>query len=263
MDYFSLNRDTWNLKTGVHIASDFYNMEAFLEGQNSLNSIELDLLGNIEGKSVAHLQCHFGQDSLSMSRMGADVVGLDLSDVAIDKAKELNDKLGLNAEFVCGNVYDAEKLLTRKFDTVFTSYGTIGWLPDLDQWAKVIAGLLKPGGEFVFVEFHPVVWMFDDQFERVSYDYFNTGPIVEENEGTYADREASIHTKSVFWNHGLGEVLNALLKSGLQLTEFEEFDYSPYDSFLNTEGIEKGKYIIKTLDKKIPMVYALKAVLPK
>jgi len=262
MDYISLNKDTWNLKTGVHVSSEFYNMEGFLKGENSLNSIELNLLGNVEGKRIAHLQCHFGQDSLSLARMGARVTGLDLSDVAIEKARKLNEELGLDANFVCGNVYDAAKLLDEKFDIVFTSYGTIGWLPDMELWAKVVSDLLKPGGEFVFVEFHPVVWMFDDQFERVAYDYFNTGPIVEETTGTYTDRDAPIQTKSVFWNHGLGEVMSSILKSGLKITSFEEFDYSPYNCFLNTKEIEKGKYVINSLEKKIPMVYALKAVLP-
>ncbi|MFM7619546.1 MAG: class I SAM-dependent methyltransferase, partial [Bacteroidota bacterium] len=164
---FELNRTSWNKRVAVHMKSDFYFLEEFLKGRTSLNEIELNLLGDIRGKSILHLQCHFGQDTLSLARMGAEVTGVDLSDEAIEKAKALNAQMGLNAEFICCNVYDLKNHLDKKFDLVFTSYGTIGWLPDLDRWAEVVSHFLKPSGTFLFVEFHPVMWMFDNEFETV------------------------------------------------------------------------------------------------
>lgn len=257
--YLQLNRDSWNNRLDAHLDSEFYNLQAFRNGASSLNSIELDLLGDVSGKSILHLQCHFGQDTLSLARMGADPVGVDLSDKAIEAAKALNGELGLKARFVDCDVYDAPNKIDEKFDLVFTTYGTIGWLPDLDRWANVIAHFLKPGGKLVFVEFHPVVWMFDDNFKEVKYRYFKSEPIVEEEEGTYADREAGIKTKTISWNHGLGEVVTALIDAGLKIETFREFDYSPYACFRHTVEVEPGKHRIKHLEDKVPMVYAIRA----
>lgn len=262
MDYQKINREAWNQKTEVHIGSAFYDMEAFRAGKNSLNDIELALLGDISGKSVLHLQCHFGQDTLSMARMGARVTGIDLSDTAIRRATELAAELGLPATFVCCDVYDTLQHVTEKFDIVYTTYGTIGWLPDLDRWAAVIAGALKPGGRLVFVEFHPVVWMFDYQFKEVTYSYFKAAPIVENEEGTYADRKADLAPQTVSWNHGLGEVLESLLVQGLRITRFREYDYSPYSIFADSEEAEPGKYRVKGFGNKLPLVYALEAEKP-
>lgn len=258
-DYIKINKQTWNNKTAVHIDSEFYDVSRFLAGKSSLNDIELQLLGDIKNKKILHLQCHFGQDSLSLARLGAKVTGIDLSDKAIDKAKELNHTLGLDAQFICCDLYDLPKYLNEKFDLVFTSYGTIGWLPDVDKWAKVIAHFLKPHGELVFAEFHPVVWMFDNDFATIDYNYFNIETIIEDESGTYADRYAAIEAQTITWNHPLSEVLTALLANGLTLTSFNEYDYSPYNCFNNTEEFEKGKFRIKHLENKIPMVYSLTA----
>lgn len=259
-NYIEINRAAWNKKTLVHFGSEFYDMPSFLKGASSLNDIELTLLGKVEGKSILHLQCHFGQDSISLARMGASVTGVDLSDVAIDKAREINEQTKSTCEFICCNVYDLQKHLKKQYDIVFTSYGTIGWLPDLEEWAKLIAGFLKPGGRFIFAEFHPVVWMFDDDFERIGYNYFKDQPIIETQEGTYADRTAPIKQESVGWNHSTSEVLNALLNNGLRLSCFNEYDYSPYNCFKHMVEVEPKKFRIKHLGNKIPMVFALEAV---
>jgi ubiquinone/menaquinone biosynthesis C-methylase UbiE len=254
-----INKETWNKKTDIHIRSDFYDMNGFLNGNTSLNEIELKLLGNIKGKRVLHLQCHFGQDTISLQKLGASVVGIDLSDNAIKTAKEIATQVNSNSSFICCNIYDLPNYLNEEFDIVYTSYGTISWLPDMDKWAKIISRFLKPNGKFIFVEFHPVVWMFDDRFEKVGYDYFNTGAIIETESGTYADKSAPITQTSVNWNHSISEVVNALLKNGLTLNALEEYDYSPYNCFANTIEIEPKKYTIKHIEKKIPMVYALVA----
>ena len=157
IDYFNINKSLWNGKTAIHVKSDFYDVESFKKGKSSLNFIELEALGDVKGKSILHLQCHFGLDTLSWARLGANVTGVDFSDKAIDYARSLNSELGLNAKFILSNVYDLKNNLDEKFDIVFTSYGTIGRLPDLNRWADVVSHFLKPGGTFFMVEFRNVV----------------------------------------------------------------------------------------------------------
>lgn len=258
-NYIEVNKASWNKRTDVHLESEFYDVKGFIAGKTSLNEIELDLLGTIEGKSVLHLQCHFGQDTISLARLGAKVTGVDLSDRAIENANELAKKTNMPATFICCNIYDLPNHLEGQFDIVFTSYGTIGWLPDLDKWAQIVARFLKPKGKFLFVEFHPVVWMFDDDFERIGYSYFNTGAILETESGTYADKKAPITSEYIMWNHGISEVVNNLVKNGLTINSLDEFDYSPYNCFGKTIEFEPKKFRIAHLENKIPMVYAIMA----
>ncbi len=227
-NYININRASWNNRIDTHLKSDFYNLDGFIKGDTSLNSIELNLLGDVKGKSILHLQCHFGQDTISLGRLGAEAIGVDLSDKAIASAEQIAKDTHSNARFICCDIYDLPNQLTQQFDIVFTSYGAIGWLPDLDKWAKIIVDFLKPNGQFVMAEFHPVVWMFDDQFEKIAYNYSNSGAIVESEVGTYADKTAAIAQECVMWNHGLGEVLSSLINSGLEIISLEEYDYSPY-----------------------------------
>ena len=258
--YFDANKQLWNQRTAVHKDSSFYNLAGFKAGENVLTPIELNELGDVKGKTMLHLQCHFGMDSLNWARLGAVVTGVDLSDEAIKEAKQLNNDLGMNATFICCNVYDLKEHLNEKFDIVFTSYGTIGWLPDLNKWAEIISCYLKPGGIFYMADFHPVLWMFDDEFTHFQYSYENSEVIITESEGTYTDRDADITGKEYGWNHSISEILNALITNGLQIGHFNEFMYSPYACFRNTVEFEKGKWHIKGLEGKIPMVYSLKAV---
>ncbi len=257
--YLDINKKAWNKKTDIHVNSKFYDMEGFLKGNTSLKPIEIGLLGEVKHKRILHLQCHFGQDSISLSRMGAEVTGVDLSDHAIAKAKELAVQLNTSTHFICCNIYDLPQHLNETFDYVFTSYGTIGWLPDMDAWAKIIARFLNPGGKFIFVEFHPVVWMFDDDFTKVAYTYHNSGPIIETYTGTYADKGADLVQDYVMWNHGIGEVTNALISNGLTITSLTEYDYSPYDCLRHMEEYEAGKFRVKHLGNKIPYVYSITA----
>jgi len=259
-DYFAANKDLWNQRTMVHKDSSFYNLEGFKKGDTVLTPIELNELGDVNGKTILHLQCHFGMDSLDWARRGAAVTGVDLSDEAIKEASQLNDELGLKAKFICCNVYDTSAHVTELFDIVFTSYGTIGWLPDLQPWATMIAERLKPGGTFYLAEFHPVVWMFDDDFTHIKYAYENREVIVTENQGTYTDRTAAITGKEYSWNHSISEVLSALIGAGLQLRLFNEHMYSPYSCFRNMVETEKGQWHIKGMESKLPMVYSLKAI---
>jgi len=257
MNYLETKKAAWNRQVGVHLASDFYAMPQFLAGETSLKEIELALLGDVSGLSVLHLQCHFGQDSLSLARMGAKVTGVDLSDEAIATARKLNDDLGLDAAFICCDIYDLPSHLDVPFDIVFTTYGTIGWLPYMDKWAAIVSQFLKPNGQFIFVDFHPALWMFDNDFTHLQYNYFKAEPIVETKTGTYADESAPMAFTTISWNHSLSEVMGSLLAQGLQLRQFQEYDYSPYNCFKHTVEFEPGKFRINHLHNHLPMVYAM------
>ncbi len=256
-NFEEINKASWNARTPVHLDSEFYEMNAFKSGKNSLRQIECELLPDLSGKRVLHLQCHFGQDSLSMARMGARVMGIDFSEVAIEKAKELNAELGLDAEFICCNLYDLSKHLDERFDLVFTSYGTIGWLPDLNKWAAVIEAFLKPGGKFFLIEFHPFLWVYDEKFTELSYHYFNREAIVENIPGTYADKTANICNETISWNHPLQDVLNSLINKGINILKFNEYDYSPYEIFEDMYEEDAGKFRLKKLKFSFPYVYAV------
>lgn len=260
MNYLKINQKAWNDKTLVHLTSDFYDQTSFLEGKNSLKKPELDVLGDVRGKRILHLQCHFGQDTMSLARLGAIVTGLDFSNVAIENAVKINDQLGLNARFICSDVYSLPDDLIGQFDIVFTSYGTIGWLPELNSWAETIKKALAPGGKFIMVDFHPFIWTFDNDVQKIECDYFNSEPIIEEIEGTYADRNAPIKTQTISWNHGIGEILNTLIQVGISIQEFSEMDYSPFNCFTNMKKIAEDKFIFDHIPQAIPMIYRIVGV---
>ena len=257
--YFDTNKSTWNDKVKVHAKSDMYDLKAFKEGKSSLMTYELQALGDVKGKSLLHLQCHFGQDTLSWSRMGAKCVGVDLSDEGIKLAQNLNKELKLNAEFVCCNVLDTSVFIEDTFDIVFTSYGVIGWLPDLKPWGQMITERLKQGGTFFMAEFHPIVWMFDhlDKEPIIKYGYMQNEVIYEEYEGTYAAENSNMISKEYGWNHGLGDVISALTEAGLHLDYLKEFDESPYDVLPGLAKTDSGMFVTK--DKLYPLIFTLKA----
>ncbi|MBI1835779.1 MAG: class I SAM-dependent methyltransferase [Flavobacteriia bacterium] len=259
-NYLEINKESWNNRTEIHLDSEFYDVEGFLKGKNSLNEIELKLFGDLKGKKILHLQCHFGQDTISLARMGAIVTGIDLSNKSIESAQELAKKANIEAQFICCDVYDLPNHLDEKFDIVYTSYGTIGWLPDLNKWGQVISTFLNPGGKFIFVEFHPIVWMFDDHFEKVEYNYLNKGEILETHSGTYTDLDAPITQNYVCWNHGIAEVVMGLISNDLEIGSMEEYDFSPYNCFNEkVEEFEPKRHRVKHLENKIPLVYSIVA----
>jgi len=257
--YFEVNKATWNEKVKVHTKSELYDLEAFKQGKTSLMSYELDALTEVKGKSLLHLQCHFGQDTLSWSRLGAKCIGVDISDEGIKVARQLNRELSLEAEFVCCNVLDTSKYVKDTFDIVFTSYGTIGWLPDLKPWGKMIAERLKDGGTFYIVEFHPIVWMFDylEGTPIMKYGYNQDEAIYEEYQGTYADQSSAMISKEYGWNHGLGEVVTALTGAGLHIEYLEEHDERPYNVLPDLVKTQSGMYATK--DRLYPLIFSLKA----
>ncbi|MBL4724985.1 MAG: class I SAM-dependent methyltransferase [Lutibacter sp.] len=260
-NFFKTNKATWDKKVSIHAKSEFYDVEGFKKGKSSLNSYELNEMGNVKGKSLLHLQCHFGQDTLSWSRLGAKCTGIDLSSEGIKQAKLLNEELGLNATFIESNLYDVPKNVGGKFDIVFTSYGVIGWLPDLKTWGEIIASKLKKGGVFYIVEFHPIAWMFDylQTPPKLVYPYQNSETIYEEYKGTYTNADVDIVSKEYGWNHGLGDVVSSLTNAGLEIEFLHEFEESPYDCFPEMEKTKDGMYVLKTNKRIFPLLFSIRA----
>ena len=257
--HFISNRELWNTRTPLHIESDFYDVAAFKAGKSSLCGIEPVEMGSVRGKSILHLQCHFGLDTLSLSRLGAAVTGVDFSDVAIASAQSLADELNSSARFLCCNVLDLPEHLDSQFDVVFTSFGVLGWLPDLDRWAQVISHFLKRGGFLYLLEFHRHFMQLNDQGE-ITYDYFfSDQPDEEITTTTYAGGATHAPLKEYWWNHTMSDIVTAVLKSGLQITLFHEFPYSAYklsDTMIETPP---GRWVYEHLKGKIPYMFSLKA----
>lgn len=258
--YFNTNKNTWNNRTSAHQNSQFYNVDAFLKGENTLNTYELNALGDISQKKILHLQCHFGQDTLSLARMGAECTGVDFSENAIELAQKLNKKLQLNAQFICCNVYDIIKYVPHKFDIVFASYGVLGWLPDLNEWAKIIFEKLKRGGQFYLVEFHPIAWMFDYTVlpPKLKYPYHFNEPVFEDYLGTYAVPESTIESKEYTWNHSLSNIIQSLLNAGLKLDMFKEHEGIPYNVFPDLVKQEDGLFYSK--ERLFPLLFEVKFI---
>lgn len=257
------NRRAWDQRVTVHVNSRMYDVEGFKQGQSSLNPYELQLVGDVKGKRLLHLMCHFGMDTLSWQRLGAQATGVDFSPAAVAQARALNDALGLQARFVESHVLETREKLPEQFDLVFTSYGVIGWLPDLNPWARVIADSLVPGGRFVIAEFHPWVWMSQSGPDlQIHYPYFNRGPISEDTEGTYADPGAAISYREHGWNHALADVVNALIAAGLRIERLDELDSTPYDIFPDLVRGEDGQYRFKALPGMVPLTFGIVATRP-
>ena len=255
------NRMWWDERVPIHMASDFYELEAFMDGQSSLAAFEIEEIGGVAGRSLLHLQCHFGLDSLSWARLGARVHGLDFSSVAIEAAEELTRSLGLDASFAVGNVYDAWELLNEQFDIVYTGKGTVAWLPDLDAWAKVIAALLRPGGVFYVVDFHPFMGVFSYQKVEVATDYFFGLPIVRADKaGSYADLGAqTTNNTTVQWQHPFGTLLTALAAGGLRIEFVHEFPFTFFERWPFAERGQDGLYRLPPGMPELPLAFSIRA----
>lgn len=262
--YMNVNRELWNEKTKIHVNSSFYNVNEFKKGEITLKDIELSELNDVKGKSLLHLQCHFGLDTLSWARLGAEVTGIDFSEEAIDYAARLSKELNIPAEFVCSNIYDLPELIKKKFDIVFTSYGVLCWLPDLKKWGKIIAHFLCKGGVFYIVDGHPVNNIFDNEKDMKSleakYSYFHsTEPMKWESDGTYADRTAAISNPAFEWTHSMSDIINSLILAGLTIEFVHEFPYCFYDHYPFMEKNDKGWWHLNNVDAEIPLTFSLLA----
>lgn len=264
-EYLKKNRELWNEITPIHARSAFYDVEGFKKGRSTLDSIELEELGDVSGKSLLHLQCHFGLDTLSWARRGAKVTGVDFSDEAITQARSLSEETSIKANFICSNIYDLPDVIEDQFDIIFTSYGVLCWLPDLKQWADVITHFLRPGGTFYIVEFHPIISVFDDSADctelKIAYSYFpDSEPLRFEPERDYADPNASVTNPSYEWSHSIGEVVTALSNAGVCIEYMHEFPFYCYSALPFMKQDEEGLWRLP--GDKMPLTFSIKATKP-
>ena len=259
-EYLENNRSLWNGWTRLHKPSRFYDVDAFKAGESSLKPLEIEEVGDVQGKSLLHLQCHFGMDTLSWARRGARVTGVDFSDEAISTARSLAAELNIPADFICSSVYDLPGVPDERFDIVYTSYGVLSWLPDLERWGEVIARHLKPGGFFYIAEYHPFVSMLGADNRTFEHPYFHTPePIKLHSVGSYAAPEATDFSHTEYnWSHSLADVVNALLRAGLRLEFLHEFPYWDARPFATQEsGVDESR--LGGWAGDIPHVFSLRA----
>ena len=262
-EFMGVNLKRWNELVDINVKSKSYDLEGFVSGKTSLLPIELEELGDVNGKSLLHLQCHFGMDTLSWAKLGAKVTGIDFSEKAINLARELSIKLKIPANFIESNIYDIPNVLDEKFDIVFTSYGTICWLPDLEKWAQIISNCLKPEGIFYIIDGHPFGFIIDEKQDPfiVGFNYFPEGkPVFFEGEGAYADPSADIHFVAYEWSHSLGDVVNALISAGLRIEFLREFDYSDVQSHPFLIQSEDGWWRFQNLPGGMPLMFSIRAI---
>lgn len=264
MDPFvAKNRELWDQWAEINYNSEFYAVEAFKANPTPLDAEVLAGIGDLAGKSVLHLQCHFGMDSIRLRKAGASkVVGVDFSPVAIEKARALSEAMGADVRFIVSDIYALD--LEETFDLVFTSYGVIGWLPELGPWGELIAAYLKPGGRFFLIEGHPTMWMFDGEADALEfkYPYFRQREpiaIAPSEGGNYADPTAVFSATEYSWPHELGETIGALTSAGLRIDELCEYRHVVWKAFPFLVEEAPSRFVMPPEMPQIPMMFSLRA----
>lgn len=270
--YFEGNRANWDERVPIHLASKSYDLTGFLRGEKQLTRIERAEMGDVRGKRLLHLQCHFGMDTLNWARLGAEVTGLDISPAAIEAATRLATYAEIpGTRFVAANVYDApEALGGETFDIVYTGIGALNWLPDIEAWAQVVAACLVPGGRFYILECHPVLWSLDNEREDqaliLKYPYFETAEpgYVADDAQTYTDGPPLTESPvSYEWNHGVGEIIDALLRAGLRLDFVHEHRDVPWQALpWLVPGDDPRTWVMPEGRERVPLTFSLGATKP-
>lgn len=269
-DYRTVNRANWDERAPAHAASPDYGVERFVADPSFLSDVvrfDRPRLGDVSGRRGVHLQCHIGTDTISLSRLGARMTGLDFSPASIAEARTLAGRTGTDADFVEAEVYAALDVLEPgSFDLVYTGIGALCWLPDIRRWAGVVAGLLRPGGRLFMREGHPVVWSIDDERRdgvlAIEYPYVERpAPQVWDAPGTYVETDRTFtSTVTHEWNHGLGQIVTALLAEGMTVTGFEEHDSVPWEALPGLmERIGGGEWRLADRPERLPHTYTLQA----
>ena len=262
---YETNRRFWEEATALHIEpNDYYNITGFMEGVLSLRPLEIKEVGSISGRSLLHLQCHLGLDTLSWNRLGAIVTGVDFSESSIAYARRLANMTGIEASFVCCNLYEIPRHLSNKFDVVFTSYGAIRWLHDLRRWAEIAFDLINPGGFLYVVDTHPLVLdqtTFEHKIVRPngsSLSFAEQPPEVGFS-FDYAQKEVEIQTIRYVWNHSLEHIIDAISKTGFQLDFVREHQFCD-DAYLPRmiKNVQ-GWWVFSENTSHLPLMFSLKA----
>jgi SAM-dependent methyltransferase len=270
-DYLTVNRATWNERAPAHAASPGYAFDRFLADADFLSHVvqfDRPRLGDVRGLRGVHLQCHIGTDTISLARLGATMTGVDFAPAALAAARSLSGRLGLGVEFVESDVYGALDVLEpASYDLVFTGIGALCWLPDIRRWAQVVAALLRPGGRLFLREGHPMLWALadprPDNLLVVEWPYFErTEPTVWDEGGTYVETDAVFtHNLVHEWNHGLGEIVSALLDNDMRLTMLVEHDSVPWEAFPGMmTKLELDEWQLTDRPWRVPHSYTLQAV---
>jgi len=274
-DYRGVNRQMWDERAPAHAASPGYSVDRFADDPEFLSYVvqfDRPRLGDLTGLRGVHLQCHIGTDTVSLARLGAQMTGLDFSPVALAEAKRIAEVAGVTVDFVEADTYDAVSVLgAGRFDLVFTGVGALCWLPDVRRWASVVAELLAPGGRLFVREGHPMLWALDDVRDdgllAVRYPYFETAePMAFTEEGTYVETDVTfVHNTSYSWNHGLGQIVSALLEHELVLTELVEHDSVPWEGLpgLMVRDDATEEYYLREHRERVPLTYTLQAMKPQ
>lgn len=261
-EYLHANQTLWDQWTVEHEQSQFYDLAGFRAGKDRLRSIELTELGDVSGKSLLHLQCHFGMDTLAWARRGAVVTGVDVSEKAIDLARSLSKELSIPGQFVCCDIYELPNHLSESFDIVYTSYGVLHWLRDLAPWGTIIAHFLRPGGIFYIVEDHPAFRMFttaDETRIELANPYFFAETPEQVETTSYATGGQGETASFYIWNHGLGDVVNALIDAGLTIEFLHEFPYAARAKFPFMQQGKDGWWRLPPQYVQIPFLFSLQA----
>lgn len=264
------NNVLWDEWTRIHETSAFYDLEGFRRGGIRLAPEEVEELGDVAGRDLLHLQCHFGIDTLSWARLGARVTGADFSAQAVDLARSLADELGFpEARFVRSDLYDLPDVLDADFDVVYTSRGVLGWLPDIRRWARVVAHFLRPGGTFYIAEIHPVAQAFADEGVapgelRLAYPYWeHREPLSFPTQGSYADPTANVAaTVEHSWDHGLGEIVTALIEAGLRIESLREYPWVEWALPFLVEGPDGRFRLPEVTEGELPLFFSIRATKP-
>lgn len=270
-DALRKNRELWDAWTKIHVGSAFYDVPSFRSGDRPIRlaDYEREEVGRVEGRTLLHLQCHFGLDTLSWARLGATVTGADFSEEAISAARALAAELGIVATFVTSDLYRLPEVLNEQFDVVYTSRGVLGWLPDIAGWGRVAAQFVRPGGFLYVTEIHPVAQVFESEGVapgelRLAYPYWShPEPLRFDVKGSYADPDAPTEGLVEYgWNHSLGEIVTALVDAGLRLEFLHEFDFVSWPVDFLVEG-DDGRWRLAAGSKgSLPLFFSLKATKP-
>jgi SAM-dependent methyltransferase len=269
-DYRALNLANWDERAPAHAASPGYALERFRDDPDFLSKVvrfDQPYLGTISGLRGLHLQCHIGTDTLSLHRLGARMSGLDFSGPALDEARALAESVGAEIDYVQADAYEAvERFGAHQFDLLYTGVGALCWLPDIARWGQMVADLLAPGGRLFLREGHPALWAIDERHTDrlvLDYPYFETEqPVLFEEEGTYVPTEVDfVHNRTASWNHGIGEIITAVLDAGLRLTGFVEHRSVPWEALPGamTRG-EDEEWRLTDRPDRLPLTYTLQAV---
>jgi SAM-dependent methyltransferase len=259
------NLSNWNQRAELHVrdASNFYDVEGFLAGRDTLYAIEASEIGDVSGRRILHLQCHFGLDTLSLARRGAFVTGLDFSPVAIAAARELAGKAGLEATFVEADIYNALRRIEGTFDIVYSTWGTICWLPDIRTWGRVIGEVLAPGGFLYFADSHPSALVLDERDGRIEPTFGWRTPPERPDEFTqttsYTGDALSEDATDYNWIHPLSDIIGSLIEAGLRLDFLHEHEALPYRLFPSMVPAGGGVFRLPATAVPIPLSFSLKA----